>query len=132
MNKKATTPAAKPATTAPAAKTDKPAAPATVPVAAPATSEATTTPVVATQPKAIDLNKPEIKEAIANGLKLIKEGKSKADAAMTIFEAMKGEDKEVIIAAFVQGATLTDKGAVTYFYNCTRKSKKLAAAAKTA
>ena len=77
-------------------------------------------------PKTIDLNKPVIKEAITKGKALIKEGKSKVEAAMMIFEALKDEDKEVIIAALVEGATLTEKGAVTYFYNCRRKAKKVA------
>ena len=80
----------------------------------------TTTP----QPKKIDLGKAAIKEAIAKGKGVIKEGKSKADAAMVIFEALKNEEKDVVIAAFVQGATLTEKGAVTYWYNCRRKVKK--------
>jgi hypothetical protein len=75
------------------------------------------------------MNKPTIKEAITKGKALIKEGKSKAEAAMAIFVALKAEDKEVVIAAFVQGATLTPAGAVTYFYNCKRKAKKLAKAA---
>ena len=35
-----------------------------------------------------------------------------------------GHEKDVVIAAFVQGATLTEKGAVTYWYNCRRKAKK--------
>lgn len=91
-----------------------------------------TTPVteavatVAVVPKVIDLNKAVIKEAITKGLALIKEGKSKVDAAMAIYQALMAEDKETIIAAFVTGATLTEKGAVTYFYNCRRKAKKLA------
>ena len=76
--------------------------------------------------KIIDLNKPVIKEAIAKGKVLIKDGKSKVEAAMLIFEALKDEDSEVIVAAFVQGAALTEKGAVTYFYNCRRKAKKVA------
>lgn len=80
----------------------------------------------AVEPKKIDLNKPSIKEAIAKGKAIIKEGKSKADAAMEIFVALKGEEKDVVIAAFVQGATLTEKGAVTYWYNCRRKAKKSA------
>lgn len=79
-----------------------------------------------TAAKAIDLNKSVIKEAITKGKALIKEGKSKVEAAMMIFEAIKDEDKEVIIAALIEGATLTEKGAVTYFYNCSRKAKKLA------
>ena len=87
----------------------------------PATAAA---PAVPVEPKKIDLGKPHIKEAIAKGKALIKEGKSKADAAMVIFEALKAEDKEVVIAAFVQGATLTEKGAVTYWYNCRRKTRK--------
>lgn len=78
----------------------------------------------AAEPKKIDLTKPLIKEAIAKGKALIKEGKSKADAAMEIFVALKDEEKDVVIAAFIQGATLTEKGAVTYWYNCRRKAKK--------
>lgn len=81
--------------------------------------------VVETLPKIIDLNKPLIKEAITKGQALIKDGKSKVDAAMAIYQALITEDKEVIIASFVRGATLTEKGAVTYFYNCRRKAKKL-------
>lgn len=79
-----------------------------------------------TATKTIDLNKPLIKEAITKGKALIKDGKSKVEAAMMIFEALKDEDKEVVIATFVEGATLTEKGAVTYFYNCRRKAKKVA------
>ena len=97
--------------------TKTPTAPETTPV---------TVPAAAVEPKKIDLSKPQIKEAIAKGKALIKDGKSKADAAMVIFEALKAEDKEVVVAAFVQGATLTEKGAVTYWYNCRRKSKKAA------
>ena len=77
------------------------------------------------EPNKIDLNKPLIKEAITKGKAVIAEGKSKVDAAMSIYEALKSEEKEVIIAAFILGATLTEKGAVTYFYNCRRKFKKL-------
>jgi hypothetical protein len=46
---------------------------------------------------------------------------------MAIFTALKDEEKDVVVAAFVQGATLTEKGAVTYWYNCGRKAKKAAA-----
>jgi transcriptional/translational regulatory protein YebC/TACO1 len=84
---------------------------------------ASTAPVESAK-KVIDLNKPVIKEAINKGKALIKDGKSKVEAAMLIFEALKDEDSEVIVAAFVQGAALTEKGAVTYFYNCRRKAKK--------
>jgi hypothetical protein len=77
------------------------------------------------EPKKIDLNKPVIKEAITKAKAVIAEGKSKVDAAMIIYQLLNAEEKEVIIASFVQGATLTEKGAVTYFYNCRRKFKKL-------
>ena len=80
---------------------------------------------VVIEPKKVDLNKPLIKDAITRGKAIIAEGKSKVDAAMSIYQALNAEEKEVIIAAFVQGATLTEKGAVTYFYNCRRKFKKL-------
>lgn len=98
-----------------AAAESKPAAPAST----------TTTSATPVELKKIDLNKTSIKDAIAKGKALIKEGKSKADAAMVIFEAMKDEQKDVVVAAFVQGATLTEKGAVTYWYNCRRKAAKI-------
>ena len=75
-------------------------------------------------PKKVDLSKPAIKEAIAKGKALISEGKTKVEAAMLIFTALKDEEQAVVIAAFMQGATLTEKGAVTYWYNCRRKAKK--------
>jgi transcriptional/translational regulatory protein YebC/TACO1 len=112
--------------TAPVAKAATVTAPAIVPTAL-ATVVAPTVAPTAVEPKKIDMSKQSIKDAIIKGRALIKEGKSKADAAMVIFEALKAEEKEVVVAAFVQGATLTEKGAVTYFYNCRRKSKKLTA-----
>lgn len=126
------TPAAKEtpasATATPAAAKETPAVATMAPaVATTAPVTATKTPATTAEPKKIDLNKPAIKEAIAKGKAIIKEGKTKADAAMVIYEALKDESKEVIAAAFVQGATLTEKGAVTYVYNCKRKSKKAAA-----
>lgn len=125
MTKKTTAPAKKAAAKVAPAVAKPTAVKAPAPVAAPAAAKA---PVpAAVEPKKIDMNKPLIKDAIAKGQALIKEGKSKADAAMVIYEALKAEDKEVIAAAFVLGATLTDRGSVTYFYNCRRKSKKAAA-----
>jgi hypothetical protein len=95
----------------------------------PATTPATPTQPApaAVEPKKIDMNKPLIKDAIAKGKELLKEGKTKADVAMVIFEALKAEEKDTVIAAFVQGAGLTEKGAVTYWYNCKRKAGKTAA-----
>ncbi|WP_206167802.1 hypothetical protein [Variovorax boronicumulans] len=79
------------------------------------------------EPIEIDLSKPTIRAAIDQGKVLIAEGKSKADAARAIFDAIKDEPKDVIVAAFVEGATLTDKGALTYWYNVRRKAAKDAA-----
>ena len=133
MTKTVTTPVAKaaaaktPVVASAAVKPAAPAAatPATATTPAPATATAKTpAPLAAVEQKKIDMNKESIKDAIAKGKALIKEGKSKADAAMVIFKALKTEEKSVVIAAFVQGANLTDKGAVTYWYNCRRKAKK--------
>lgn len=80
----------------------------------------------AAEPVKVDLSKPGIQEAITEGKALIKDGKSKADAARAIYAKISSEPKEVIVAAFVAGATLTEKGALTYWYNCKRKAAKAA------
>ena len=80
--------------------------------------------VAAALPVKVDLNTPKLKEAIQLGQATLKEGKTKADAARAIYEKIKDEAKEVIVAAFVAGATLTPKGALTYWYNCRRKAAK--------
>jgi transcriptional/translational regulatory protein YebC/TACO1 len=102
------------------------AKPTAVKAPVPATTPATPTqpaPAVV-EPEKVDMSKPSIKDAIAKGKALLKEGKTKADVAVVIFEALKAEEKDVVIAAFVQGAGLTEKGSVTYWYNCRRKAKK--------
>ena len=68
--------------------------------------------------------KETIRQAISEGKALIKDGKPKIEAAKAIFQKLKGADKATIIAAFMEGATLTEKGAVTYWYNCRRKTVK--------
>lgn len=72
----------------------------------------------------VDMSKPAIKKAIADGKALIAEGKTKADAARAMYPQISAESKETIIAAFVEGATLTPKGAQTYWYNCRRRASK--------
>ena len=62
-----------------------------------------------------------IQQAIADAKALISEGKSKADAAMAIFRLIGDGTQETVIQAFIEGATLTPKGALTYWYNCKRK-----------
>ena len=81
------------------------------------TAETTTT-------KKPDFNKVNIKKAIAQGKELIKSGKSKADASRAIYDLVKDEEKEVILHVFQQGASLTEKGSLTYLYNIKRKLNK--------
>lgn len=104
--------------TKPVMVADKPvsATPEHTPIQSPAAAPPTTK---------INLDKPIVKEAIEQGRMLLKDGKSKADAARVIFSLLKDEEKSLIVAAFVDGATLTDKGALTYFYSCKRKHEKL-------
>ncbi|WP_395351818.1 hypothetical protein [Variovorax sp. UC122_21] len=92
-------------------------------------SNAIETPSKSSEPVVVDLSKPSIRAAIEQGKAVLAEGKTKADAARAIFGAIKDEPKEVIVGAFVEGAALTDKGALTYWYNCRRKAAKEAAAA---
>lgn len=83
------------------------------------------TPLVeTTSPKKMDLSDPTIQDAIGQGQALIKEGKSKADAARLVYDLLQDEGKDVIVATFIAGANLTEKGALTYWYNCKRKSTK--------
>ena len=81
------------------------------------TNETTTT-------KKPDLNKANIKKAIAQGKEMIKSGMSKADVSREIYDLVKDEEKEVIIQVFQQGANLTEKGSLTYLYNIKRKLNK--------
>jgi len=75
-------------------------------------------------PKKIDLEEPAVKKAIEEGQAVIKDGKSKADAAWAIYGHLKDQGKELIVAAFIKGATLTEKGALTYWYNCRKRVAK--------
>ena len=40
---------------------------------------------------------------------------------MAIFRAIGNQPQDIVLQAFVDGATLTPKGALTYWYNCKRK-----------
>ena len=59
-------------------------------------------------------------QAIAEGQALIAEGKTKVEAAMAIYRHLNESPQEVVINAFIEGASLTPKGALTYWYNCRR------------
>jgi hypothetical protein len=41
-----------------------------------------------------------------------------------MFELIHDEDREVVSKAFMEGANLTEKGSMTYYYNCRRKFKQ--------
>ena len=81
-------------------------------------------PPEAAKPAVVASNKALFDLVVAEGLDFIKDGRSKAEAARAIYASLKDEPKEVIVAAFVAGATLTEKGALTYWYNCKRKAAK--------
>lgn len=68
--------------------------------------------------------KETVKLAVAEGKALLKEGKTKVEVTTAMFGKLKTADRETVVAAFMEGANLTEKGAVTYFYNCKRKAGK--------
>ena len=75
------------------------------------------------QPK-VPVDQENYNNAIAKGLEVISTGGSKADAARVIYEMIHDEVREIIVQAFVDGATLTIKGAPTYFYNVKRQIER--------
>jgi len=63
-------------------------------------------------------------KAIALGNKLSKTPDiTKAELARQMYPLLKDEPREVIAQAFIEGAGLTSKGAMTYFYNIRRTLK---------
>lgn len=66
-------------------------------------------------------NQKLIIDSINIGKQVLENGGSKADAARAIYEMIKDEPREVIIKAFIDGATVTEKGSPTYFYNIRRQ-----------
>lgn len=77
-----------------------------------------------TKQPALPVNQENYNNAIAKGLEVISTGCSKADAARAIYEMIHDEVRDVIVQAFVDGATLTVKGAPTYFYNVKRQIER--------
>jgi phage major head subunit gpT-like protein len=65
-----------------------------------------------------------IAEAIAEGQKMIEAGKAKIDTALAMYEKLEGMEQDIVVKAFIKGATLTEKGALTYWYNCRRRIAK--------
>lgn len=65
------------------------------------------------------------KKVVTLGKSLSKKPENtKADIARQMCELIKSEDKVVIANAFMEGANLTPKGAMTYVYNCRRSANK--------
>jgi hypothetical protein len=62
-----------------------------------------------------------ISKAVSEGRALITQGKTKVEAAMAIYRILKDHPQEIVVDAFVAGASLTQRGALTYWYNCRRK-----------
>lgn len=69
-------------------------------------------------------NQDRYNAAIAKGLEALAAGGSKADAARAIYEMIEDEERDVIVQAFIEGATVTEKGAPTYFYNVRRQLER--------
>ena len=65
-----------------------------------------------------------ITKSVQEGQKIIKEDGTKVQASMAIFRVIHDLDQETVVKAFVEGASLTPKGALTYWYNCRRKLRK--------
>lgn len=64
--------------------------------------------------------------AIEKGLAILSTEGSKAAAAREIYTLLKDEHRDVILRAFIDGATCTPKGAPTYLYNTIRKFRRAA------
>ena len=71
-------------------------------------------------------NSDQVEGAVALGKEMMKKGDevTKVEVARAMYELIHEESREVIVQAFMDGASLTPKGAQTYFYNCKRKMRK--------
>jgi len=91
------------------------------------TPKADATAPASQHPSPRPTNPAAVRKAVALGKEMRKDpNTSKADVARRMYEAIADEPREVIVQAFVDGAGLTPKGAVTYFYNCRRRAEKTA------
>ena len=65
-----------------------------------------------------------IAQAVAQGQAHFAEGKTKVEAAMAIYRHLQESPQAVVLQAFIDRASLTPKGAPTYWYNRRRKSSQ--------
>lgn len=76
-------------------------------------------PITAKPPK-----DPAVDKAVAAGKASIAQGKSKVDATRAMFPLVEHLPREVIWQTFQEGASLTERGAITYHYNRIREKKR--------
>ena len=65
-----------------------------------------------------------LKQALSIGLKTLKDTGSKAAAARAIYDLIYMESRDVILQAFIHGATVTVRGAPTYYHTISRKFRR--------
>lgn len=64
------------------------------------------------------------RKAIEVGKEIYGASNSKAEAAREIFKMLIDEPREIVLKAFIEGASITVKGSPTYYYNIRRKLRK--------
>lgn len=64
--------------------------------------------------------------AVRRGGEILEKEGSKAAAAREIFTMLHNEHRDVVLKAFIEGAQCTPKGAPTYYYNISRKARRIA------
>ena len=72
----------------------------------------------------VPIDEAAINEAVTAGRSVLERGHPKIDAAMLIYELLEHLPQETVVKAFIDGAGLTSKGALTYWYNCRRRLKR--------
>jgi hypothetical protein len=92
-------------------------------VASPKPDQLVTNPSV--KPVIEPTNPTRYRQAIVLGKAALASENSKAAAARVIFQELVDEPREVVLRAFIEGANVTPKGSPTYFYNISRKFKRL-------
>lgn len=70
------------------------------------------------------VDRDSVYKAVEQGKFGIANGKTKVEVVRIMYPFIINEPPEVIWTAFVEGAGLTEKGAVTYWYNVRREQRK--------
>jgi len=78
-----------------------------------------------TQPTPVPKDLALYHQAVETGRQTLVDERSKAAAARVIFKILANESRDVVLQAFIEGADITPKGSPTYYYNITRKLKRL-------